>query len=278
MIIRTFFILFLLQHIISQAQDKVILNNGDTLAVKVNRYDKSEVEFQLEGETVSQGMSILLINSIALSNGRVIKPEVLETDRLATVFGSYKGNCVVKTDNNAFGLSPLISTSFEELIVPDILSKIKMAGTMTGASLAIYKLEERPFSHPQKATVDYYAFVAPSTNFIKENIIGKSFTLLKLDSYKLGQSELISMLNFETIQHSVQFSGDGKVIEDGRIAGSYIITDDIIDLKYEYANKKGKLKVWGGAYKVGSYDKELIQLYSANYDFTYFQNIILKRN
>lgn len=260
------------------SQDRVIRNNGDTLIGKVNRYDNTIVDYQLSGETVTESISTQLISSIILGSGRVIKPEVLEAKKIAPVFGFYKGKCLLSNEEKTFGLPRLRSSYFEGVIIEDLMGKINASAAMTGACLATYKIKERAVGQTQSVTAEYYAFSLPSPTFYQDNIIGKKLTLVMMDSYTLGQSELISMINFKTVEHLLEFTADGKIIEDGKPAGSYSMKGEEISLSYLYTNKKGKVKEVKGSYKVGAFDMEYIQLYFSNFNWTYFENVILKRS
>jgi len=275
----TLFIIILLTFFKNvSCQDKIILANFDTLNASVIRVASSEVEIRYPGESFSSMLTLNYVNSIILSSGRKVIPDISDEFKMVPAIGRYKGKSLLTTDKNTFGMRKLGSAVYEAIAEGEVLREINTTARMLGAPLALYVMNTPKFSGQKTSgKAEFYTFINPTPAFVKASIVGKTFELLLLDNYGIGQSLLIEEFQVKTLNHKLTFSEDGKILENDIESGTYKITNNDIEIDYLYSNKKGKKRQWKGNFKIGSYDNELIQLYITENNFNYFKNIILKR-
>lgn len=155
--------------------------------------------------------------------------------------------------------------------------ELQFAGQMLGASLVIVPIRPVFDGDPQVVGAEFFSFITPQKDFLNKRLAGNSSDLISLEDHSINQLLIVDALQSKTISHRLEFTMDGKILENGKESGTYKINDDHVEIKYLYTNKKGKIKESSGTFKIGSYDKDLILLYSANNRFSEFHNIILKR-
>lgn len=258
-------------------QDRVVLANDDTLSMKILKYDDHYVEFLLQNESVASKLYCGYVKSIILSSGRVINPSLSEIDKLSPVFGKYKGNSRLTNEKEKYGLSKVGEGVYTFKTPQDMQRELQFAGQMLGASLVIVPIRPVFDGDPQVVGAEFFSFITPQKDFLNKRLAGNSSDLISLEDHSINQLLIVDALQSKTISHRLEFTMDGKILENGKESGTYKINDDHVEIKYLYTNKKGKIKESSGTFKIGSYDKDLILLYSANNRFSEFHNIILKR-
>jgi len=260
------------------AQDKVILTNNDTLKLKILKYDDRQIDYQLLGETFTSTLFNGYVNSIVLESGRTITPSLPERERFNPVFGKYKGVSRISYGKEIYGMRRIGEGVYKFKTPHDMDSHLEIAGQMMGASLILVPAKPSFDVTDEIVGAEFYSFIDPSREFLSDNLVGHSFELTSLNDHTINQFLFIDDLQAKTINHNLTFTMDGKILENDKEAGTYKIQGNLVSIVYMYTNKKGKLKDWKGLYKVGSYDGDLILLYSTNNTYSYFQNIVLKKH
>lgn len=270
-----FFLLFLSIQI-ALCQDKIVLTNDDTLSVKILKYNDDLVDYQLAGESLTNSLSTSYINSIILESGRTITPSMSAAKKINPVFGKFKGRSIVTNNKETYGMKRVGEAFYRFKSADDMIRQLEFAGQMMGASLVIMP-ERTDFLNNTGTAAEFFSFMNVKSNFLQTQLIGRNFELAALNHHAINQLLIIDELQSGTLNHKLSFTEDGKILENGKENGSYKLTGEGVEITYSYTNKKGKTKEWKGTYKVGSYDRDYILLFSANDKLSFFYNIVLKR-